>query len=282
MDSDLGNQLTSSDDDLQCSFSISNLFVAEADQITSAVGDIDLCARREAVALVLKAQSDCNLKPSVAYLAVNYIDRYLSKREIPSDKPWIVRLLSISCLSLASKMQMTVMSLDDLQRNEGFVFNLHTIQRMELLVLGALDWRMRSITPFSFLPFFLSLFSQVQASFLQALQAHATDILLKALNDIKMLEFKPSVMAASALASAAYEFLPVQSSSFRAALASSKFVDKEKLWKCSNAMAIAATLTASSPATSMTVFSHLGSSFESQPAAGCQLKKPVRDEKDRE
>ncbi|KAG6473190.1 hypothetical protein ZIOFF_067102 [Zingiber officinale] len=279
MDSDLGNQLTSSYDDLQCSFSISNLFVAEADQITSAVGAIDLRARREAVALVLKAQSDCNLKPAIAYLAVNYIDRYLSKREIPSDKPWIVRLLSVSCLSLASKMQMTVMALEDIQRNEGFVFNLHTIQRMELLVLGALDWRMRSITPFSFLPFFLSFFSKVQTSFLQALQAHAADILLKALNDVKMLEFKPSVMAASALVSATYEFLPVQSSSFRAALASSKCVDKV----IRNAMAVAAaTLTASSPETSMTVFSHLGSSTESHPAAGCHLKIPVRDENDRE
>lgn len=58
MDFDLGNQLPSSYDDLQCSSSISNLFVAEDDQITSAVGAIDLCARREAVALVLKVTVD--------------------------------------------------------------------------------------------------------------------------------------------------------------------------------------------------------------------------------
>ncbi|XP_042446612.1 cyclin-D6-1-like [Zingiber officinale] len=251
MESDIDNQLMNSEE-LQCSSSISNLLVAEADHITSVmIGAIDLCARREAVTLVLKVQSHCDLKPSVACLAVSYIDRYLSKRTIPRDKPWIVRLLAISCLFLASKMQMTIIAIEDLQRNEEFVFDLRTIQRMELLVLGALYWRMQSITPFSFLPLFLSFFSQLQPSLLQALQSHATDILLKALNDIKILEFKPSVVAASALASAAFQFFPVQSLSFQAALASSNFVDKENLRDCSNAMAVTATLT-SSPEMPMT------------------------------
>ncbi|KAG6469285.1 hypothetical protein ZIOFF_073992 [Zingiber officinale] len=236
MESDLDNQLMNSEE-LQRSSSISNLLVAEADRMTSVmIGAIDLCARREAVTLVLKVQSHCDLKPSVACLAVSYVDRYLSKRTIPRDKPWIVRLLAISCLFLASKMQMTIIAIEDLQRNEEFVFDLRTIQRMELLVLGALCWRMQSITPFSFLPLFLSFFSQLQPSLLQALQSHATDILLKALN---------------AVASAAFQFFPVQSLSFQAALASSNFVDKENLRDCSNAMAVTATLT-SSPEMPMT------------------------------
>lgn len=36
-----------------------------------------------------------------------------------------------------------------------FVFEARTIQRMELLVLSTLRWRMQAVTPFSFLDYFL-------------------------------------------------------------------------------------------------------------------------------
>lgn len=43
---------------------------------------------------------------------------------------------------------------------------------------------------------------------------------------MKVLEFKPSVVAASALLSAAFEFFPVQFPAFRSALASCEFVNE--------------------------------------------------------
>ncbi|KAJ8460213.1 hypothetical protein OPV22_033139 [Ensete ventricosum] len=274
MEFDLENQMSSSDDEQQPRWgSISELFAAEADHIISTGGAIDLSARRDAVSLVLQAQFDCNLDPFVACLAVNYIDRYLSKREIPTEKPWIVRLLSISCLSLASKMKKTCMPLADFLREEDFGFDAQTIRRMEVLVLEALDWRMRSIIPFSFLRFFISFFSPAQPPLLQALQAHATQILLKTQNEMKVLEFKPSVVAASALLSAAYEFFPVQFPDFRSAVASCEFVNEEELRECSSAMRIAtdgcggsaATGLVSSSNTPPTVLGRLCSSSESEP-----------------
>ncbi|URE37431.1 Cyclin, N-terminal domain [Musa troglodytarum] len=268
--------MSSSDDEQQPRWgSISALFAAEADHIVSTVGAIDPSARRDAVSLVL--QFDCNLDPFVACLAINYIDRYLSKREIPIEKPWIVRLLSISCLSLASKMKETCKPLADFLREKDFVFDAQTIRRMELLVLEALDWRMRSITPFSFLRFFTSFFSPAQPPLLQALQAQATQILLKTQNgnhaEMKVLEFKPSVVAASALLSAAYEFFPVQFPAFRSAVASCEFVNEEELRECSSAMRIAtdgcggsaAMGLASTSNTPPTVLRRLCSSSESEP-----------------
>lgn len=44
-----------------------------------------------------------------------------------------------------------------MKQKEGCNFNGEIIQKMELVILGALDWRMRSITPFPFLNFFISL-----------------------------------------------------------------------------------------------------------------------------
>lgn len=41
---------------------------------------------------------------------------------------------------------------------EGEFFDAQMIERMENVILGALKWRMRSVTPFSFLAFFISLF----------------------------------------------------------------------------------------------------------------------------
>ncbi|CAL9095939.1 unnamed protein product [Musa acuminata var. zebrina] len=280
MEFDLENPLTSGEDEQQRRDSISDLFAAESDHMISTVGTIDLHARRNAVSLILQAQFDYGLDPLVAYLAINYVDRFLSKRKIPRGKSWIVRLLSISCLSLASKMRKTSFALADIQGEEGCIFDAQTIRRMELLVLGALDWRMRSVTPFSFLRFFISFFSPAQPPLLRALRARATQILLKAQKEIKMMEFQPSVVAASALLSAAYELFPIQYPAFRAAVSSCELVNNDKLLDCSSAMGdaeaaatdgcddLAAMGMASSSLTPVTVLGHHCSSFESEPAAG--------------
>ena len=43
-----------------------------------------------------------------------------------------------------------------------FVFGANSIQRMELLVLGTLGWRMQALTPCSFIDYFLSKINKVQ------------------------------------------------------------------------------------------------------------------------
>lgn len=43
-----------------------------------------------------------------------------------------------------------------LQRDEDFPFDAATVRLMERLVLDALEWRARSVTPLAFLGFFLS------------------------------------------------------------------------------------------------------------------------------
>lgn len=69
-----------------------------------------------------------------------------------------------------------------MQGGGGLVHDLQTVHRMEVLILGALGWRMRSVTPFSFLPFFASLFELKDVPSRQALRARAIKIILKAQN----------------------------------------------------------------------------------------------------
>lgn len=52
---------------------------------------------------------------------------------------------------------------DDRQGGDAkFVFEAKTIQRMELLVLTTLKWRMQAITPFSFIDYFIKKISSDQ------------------------------------------------------------------------------------------------------------------------
>jgi len=44
-----------------------------------------------------------------------------------------------------------------------YIFEGKTIQRMELLVLNTLKWRMQAITPFSFIDYFLQKINDDQA-----------------------------------------------------------------------------------------------------------------------
>ncbi|KAJ9690252.1 hypothetical protein PVL29_012750 [Vitis rotundifolia] len=237
MELDLENPLTCVEEEQYDT--VSALFDSESDHMASQIFLRSFHAeslRREAIALILQAQYSCNLDNFISYLAVNYVDRFISKKEVPEEKPWILRLLVISCLSLAAKMKKIDFSYSDFQRDEGFIFDAQRIQRMELLILSTLNWRMRSITPFSFVYFFISLFELKDPALTKALKDRATELIFKARDEIKLLEYKPSIIAASALLCASYELFPLQFSSFKAAISSCEYINQESLNNCYHVM----------------------------------------------
>ncbi|XP_020578457.1 cyclin-D2-1-like isoform X2 [Phalaenopsis equestris] len=159
---------------------------------------IDPAARELAVAWILQVHAYYNFQPLTAYLAVNYMDRFLSAHRLPQSNGWPLQLLSVACLSLASKMEETIVpSLIDLQvEGAKYIFEPRTICKMELLVLTALKWRLRSVTPFNYIDFFAS---KVDPSGLYAtdLVSSAAQIILSAINDIDFLDHCPSSIAAA-------------------------------------------------------------------------------------
>ncbi|CAH9146237.1 unnamed protein product [Cuscuta epithymum] len=74
------------------------------------------------------------------------------------SKSWMMQLLAVACLSIAAKMAETDVPLSlDLQTGDSkYVFEGRTIQRMKLLVLTTLKWRMQAVTPFSFMDYYLT------------------------------------------------------------------------------------------------------------------------------
>ncbi|KAK8698642.1 hypothetical protein V6N13_114753 [Hibiscus sabdariffa] len=219
-----------------------SLFLAESDHMPSLhyintlkATDADVCFRQQAVSSI--SQFASKFDPFIAYLAVNYLDRFLSSQAMPRQpKTWVLRLIAISCVSLAAKMNETQFSLNDFQADGGFMFDAQTVERMEYVILGALKWRMRSITPFSFVSFFISFFKLTDPWLTQALNARAVEIIFKSQSDLKLLEFKPSIIAASALLCASNVLFPSQFPCYHEAISSCLYVHKENLLECYNWM----------------------------------------------
>lgn len=64
-------------------------------------------ARREAVLWMLKVNAHYGFTALTAILAINYFDRFISSLHFQRDKPWMVQLVAVTCLSLAAKVEET-------------------------------------------------------------------------------------------------------------------------------------------------------------------------------
>uniref|UniRef100_A0A0E0MIF1 Cyclin-like domain-containing protein n=1 Tax=Oryza punctata TaxID=4537 RepID=A0A0E0MIF1_ORYPU len=149
-----------------------------------------------AAARLKAATGRLGLEAATAFNAVNYLDRFLSINCHLKWEEWMVEVVSVACLSLACKLdEVTIPSLHDLQMEEamGHWFRASTIRDMELTLLKALRWRLACVTPFSFLP---------------AITATASLLLLRSLLDPSFLRFDASLLAASALTFSSSSTIP--------------------------------------------------------------------------
>ncbi|KAL4575397.1 hypothetical protein LXL04_022240 [Taraxacum kok-saghyz] len=64
-------------------------------------------ARKEAVNWILKVKAHYGFTPLTAILAINYLDRFLSSLHFQKNKPWMIQLVVVSCISLAAKVEET-------------------------------------------------------------------------------------------------------------------------------------------------------------------------------
>ncbi|KAK8479391.1 hypothetical protein V6N13_024234 [Hibiscus sabdariffa] len=159
-----------------------------------------ISARKEALEWIFKVKAHHGFNALTMVLAVNYFDRFISSFKFQKDKPWIGQLAAVACLSLAAKVEETqVPLLLDLQVEESkFVFDSKTIQRMELLVLSTLQWRMNPVTPISFFDHItrrLGLRTRLHWEFLYSCE----QLLLILIADSKFMLYVPSILAAATM-----------------------------------------------------------------------------------
>ncbi|XP_010270923.1 PREDICTED: cyclin-D3-1-like [Nelumbo nucifera] len=157
-------------------------------------------ARREAVNWILRVNSHYAFSALTGVLAVNYLDRFFYSFHFQRDKPWMTQLAAVACLSLAAKVEETqVPLLLDLQvEDTKYVFEAKTIQRMELLVLSTLQWKMNPVTPLSFIDHIirrLGLKNHLHWVFLRSCE----QLLLSVIADSRFVRYLPSVLAAATM-----------------------------------------------------------------------------------
>ncbi|XP_016457823.1 cyclin-D3-3 isoform X1 [Nicotiana tabacum] len=158
-------------------------------------------ATREAVDWILEAIAYHNFSAQTAILAVNYFDRFLFSFQSQSEKPWLNHLAAVSCLSLAAKVEETqVPLLLDLQVEESrYLFEPRTIQRMELLVLTTLKWKMNPVTPLSFLDYFSRRLGLNNHIYYELLRRCERVLLSTIIADFRFMCYLPSTMAAATM-----------------------------------------------------------------------------------
>ncbi|KAK7269935.1 hypothetical protein RIF29_22751 [Crotalaria pallida] len=171
---------------------------------------VNMTARLDAVNWILKVHAFYHFRPVTAFLSINYLDRFLSCTPLPRERKWAFQLVSVACLSLAAKMEESeVPLLVELQRSEPrFVFEPKTVQRMELRIMSNLNWRLRSVTPFDYMHYFItnlpsSSSAQTDSVVMNRLLSTASDLIIATTRVIDFLEFGPSIMAAAAVLSSA-------------------------------------------------------------------------------
>ncbi|XP_029128243.1 putative cyclin-D7-1 [Cajanus cajan] len=146
-----------------------------------------------------ECRSRFNLSFGTVFLAINYLDRFVSICQCNAWEYWMLELLSITCLLIALKFnEMSALSLNEIQV-EGlhYSFQSNVILKMELILLKALGWRLNSMTSYSFVEMLHVDF--FEPFLYEKFISRVTDLLLQATLDQKMLEFRPSIVGISAL-----------------------------------------------------------------------------------
>ncbi|KAH0894652.1 hypothetical protein HID58_057081 [Brassica napus] len=212
------------------------LFTKQEEQGLSCLDDVYLATdRKEAVGWILRVNSHYGFSTLAAVLAITYLDKFICSYSLQRDKPWMLQLVSVACLSLAVKVEEThVPLLLDFQVEETkYVFEAKTIQRMELLILSTLQWKMHLITPISFLDHIirrLGLKDNAHWDFLN--RCHR--LLLTVISDSRFVGYRPSVVAAATMMRVIYQVEPFDPLSHQTKLLNVLNITKEKVEPCYN------------------------------------------------
>ncbi|WCJ31402.1 cyclin d5 1 [Euphorbia peplus] len=157
-------------------------------------------SRLDAIEWIFNTRAVFGFRFHTAYLSVVYFDRFLSKRSIDDGKEWAIRLLSVACLSLAAKMEECRVPLLSEFSMDDYCFENKVIQRMELLVLNTLEWKMGLITPFSYLHYFIyKIYGESRS---KDTISRAAELILAVVKEINLLDHRPSFVAAAAVLAA--------------------------------------------------------------------------------
>ncbi|XP_040950108.1 cyclin-D5-1 isoform X2 [Gossypium hirsutum] len=158
-------------------------------------------ARSEAITWILKTRAAFGFRCQTAYLSMIYFDRFLSIKSIATEE---------------------------------FNFESKTIQRMELLVLNTLEWRLSSATPFAFLNFFIKKMCKISPP--DHFISITVQLIFLTIKEINLMEHRPSVVAVAAILRTLNKKLTRKALECTMNSLSCEFLEIEDVFRCYNLM----------------------------------------------
>ncbi|RCV46032.1 hypothetical protein SETIT_9G499800v2 [Setaria italica] len=156
-------------------------------------------ARSGCVRWIIKTTAMFRFSGKTAYVAVTYLDRFLAQRRVNRGQEWALQLLAVACLSLASKVEEHHAPRLSELRVDAYEFDTASILRMELLVLGTLQWRMIAATPFPYISCFAARFQQDER---RPIVFRAVECVFAAIKEMSSVEYQPSTIAVASILAA--------------------------------------------------------------------------------
>eukprot|EP00096_Caligus_rogercresseyi_P008351 TRINITY_DN2702_c0_g1_i2.p1 TRINITY_DN2702_c0_g1~~TRINITY_DN2702_c0_g1_i2.p1 ORF type:complete len:367 (+),score=88.48 TRINITY_DN2702_c0_g1_i2:211-1311(+) len=146
---------------------------------------------------MLQLCQELSCAPEVFCLAMNYMDRFLSR--VPVDKSKL-QLVGAVCLLVASKFRETRPILGErLIFYTDFSITSEEIKDWELLLLQELRWELSSVTPLDFLDQVIHRVGIHSSIDLERLKQRAETIIVLSLLEYKFSYLTPSLMASAGL-----------------------------------------------------------------------------------
>ncbi|XP_076918046.1 cyclin-D3-3-like [Bidens hawaiensis] len=207
----------------------------------SSVTDVGLMGlRQESVDWMIRVSNYYGFVALTTVLAVNYFDRFVSSSHFQmgngnNNKPWMNQLTAVACLSLASKVEeiQTPLLMDLQVEGAKFVFESKTIMKMELLVLGSLQWKMNSVTPLLFADYVMRRLGLVAHCQRSEIVRRSERTVLAVINDSRSLLYPPSVIAAATMSLVIKEIDPDNAFDYLNQLKDFLEISEEKVNECS-------------------------------------------------
>jgi G2/mitotic-specific cyclin 2 len=123
--------------------------LAIQDQYITWQAEVDGTTRGALADWIIAAHRGMKMLPETLYLAINLLDRMLSKKQCSLSK---LQLLGITCLRIAAKYEETwCLAINQFVTLTEGAYTVKHINQAERYILGTLDWNLSSPGPMSWL-----------------------------------------------------------------------------------------------------------------------------------
>ncbi|KAL6529754.1 hypothetical protein OROGR_015377 [Orobanche gracilis] len=160
--------------------------------------------KEEAYFMVPPSYLNDGAKRALRKTAVKIIEETVSAPRGGRDE----HLFAICCLTLAWKLRKKSFALRVFLNTRSLRYSTQEVRHMELHICRGLEWRMRTLTPFRFIEFFIPILRLPPNP--PSPRPLVRDLIIRSQYDIAFTEFRPSVMAATAVLIVSSKMFPDQ------------------------------------------------------------------------